>query len=122
MMIMEKSRDIAILKAMGFADDGVRRVFAIEGLLIGIAGVSLGLGMGLVIESNLGRIQSAVERISGFDVLPANVYQLQSLPSSVEPGQLIVIGAIAMVLSVGATLLPCWQAARLDPAEGLRYE
>jgi lipoprotein-releasing system permease protein len=122
MMIMEKSRDIAILKTMGCPDDGVQRVFAVEGFLIGIAGVGLGLGMGLVITWNLERIQAVVERMVGFDVLPANVYQLQSLPSHIVPGELALIAAIAMVLSIGATLLPCWQAARLDPAEALRYE
>ena len=122
MMIMEKSRDIAILKAMGCDDEGVLRVFATQGFLIGIAGVGLGLGTGLVITWNLDRIQSVVERIVGFDVLPANVYQLQQLPYHIVPMELALVALIAMVLSIGATLLPCWQAARLDPAEALRYE
>jgi lipoprotein-releasing system permease protein len=122
MMIMEKSQDIAILKTMGCADDGVLRVFAIEGFLIGIVGLALGIGMGLVITWNLDVIQSGVERTFGFDVLPANVYQLQRLPHAVEPAQLGLISLIAMVLSIGATLLPSWQASRLDPAEALRYE
>jgi lipoprotein-releasing system permease protein len=122
MMIMEKSQDIAILKTMGCADDGILRVFAIEGFLIGIVGLALGIGMGLVITWNLDVIQSGVERTFGFDVLPANVYQLQRLPHAVEPLQLGLISMIAMVLSIGATLLPSWQASRLDPAEALRYE
>jgi lipoprotein-releasing system permease protein len=122
MMIMEKSQDIAILKTMGCADDGILRVFAIEGFLIGIVGLALGIGMGLVITWNLDVIQSVVERTFGFDVLPANVYQLQRLPHAVEPLQLGLISLIAMVLSIGATLLPSWQASRLDPAEALRYE
>jgi lipoprotein-releasing system permease protein len=122
MMIMEKSQDIAILKTMGCADDGILRVFAIEGFLIGIVGLLLGIGMGLVITWNLDVIQSGVERTFGFDVLPANVYQLQHLPHAVEPAQLGLISLIAMVLSIGATLLPSWQASRLDPAEALRYE
>jgi lipoprotein-releasing system permease protein len=122
MMIMEKSQDIAILKTMGCADDGILRVFAIEGFLIGVAGLALGIGMGLVITWNLDVIQSGVEATFHFDVLPANVYQLQRLPHAIEPLQLGLISLIAMVLSIGATLLPSWQASRLDPAEALRYE
>jgi lipoprotein-releasing system permease protein len=122
MMIMEKSRDIAILKAMGCCDDGILRVFAIGGVLIGVSGVALGLAMGLVITWNLDIIQGTVERLLGFDVLPPDVYQLDYLPFDVDRAQLGIIAAIAMVLSIGATLLPSWQASRLDPAEALRYE
>ncbi len=122
MMIMEKSRDIAILKAMGCDDESVLRIFALEGILIGLVGLALGLGMGLVITWNLNWIQLVIERTIGLDLLPANVYQLQGLPYDIDPGQLAIISLIAMVLSVGSTLLPSWQAARLDPAEGLRYE
>jgi lipoprotein-releasing system permease protein len=122
MMIMEKTRDIAILKTMGCDDDAILRIFAVQGLAIGLVGVLLGLGIGLVFTINLDVIQRNVENLIGIDVLPASVYQLSGLPYDVEPGQLLLISLIAMTLSVGATLLPSWQAARLDPAEGLRYE
>jgi len=122
MMIMEKTRDIAILKTMGCDDDAILRIFAVQGLVIGLVGVLLGLGIGLVFTINLDVIQRTVEGMIGIDVLPASVYQLSGLPYDVEPGQLVLISVIAMTLSVGATLLPSWQAARLDPAEGLRYE
>jgi lipoprotein-releasing system permease protein len=122
MMIMEKSRDIAILKAMGCEDDGILRVFAIEGGLIGVGGLGLGLAMGLVITWNLDRVQAVVERVVGYDVVPANIYQLHGLPFQIDPQQILLIAVIAMTFSIGATLLPSWRAARLDPAEALRYE
>jgi lipoprotein-releasing system permease protein len=121
-MIMEKSRDIAILKTMGCDDQAVLRIFAIQGFLIGVVGLAAGMAMGLLITENLDVIQAAVEQVAGFDVLPANVYQLQDLPYDVVPWQLGAIAVIALVLSIGATLLPSWQASKLDPAEALRYE
>jgi lipoprotein-releasing system permease protein len=78
--------------------------------------------MGLVITWNLDMVQAFVERLLGFDVLPADVYQLDRLPFDIEGVQIFLISAIALVLSIGATLLPSWQASRLDPAEALRYE
>ena len=122
MTIMEKSRDIAILKTMGCEDGAILRIFAIGGALTGVVGLILGLAMGLIITWNLDTIQWVVERTLGFDVLPADVYQLQELPFHVLPEQLALVSVIALTLSIGATLLPSWQASRLDPAEALRHE
>ena len=122
MMIMEKSSDIAILKAMGARDASIERIFAIEGTLIGVVGTAVGVVMGIVVTTQLSWIQQQIEAVTGIDTLPASVYQFSSLPWRIDPVQIVIVASIAMVLSLGATLLPSRQGARLDPAEGLRYE
>ena len=122
MMIMEKSGDIAILKAMGAEDSLIERIFALEGTLIGLAGTSLGVVAALAVTHRLGWIQDRIESLTGVDALPASIYQFSSLPSRLDPLQVAGVVAIAMVLSLGATLLPSRQGARIDPAEGLRHE
>lgn len=122
MMIMEKSSDIAILKAMGAEDAMVERIFALEGTLIGMLGTALGVLAGLAVTHRLSWIQDRIEGLTGVDALPSSVYQLSSLPSRVDPLQIAVVVMLAMVLSLGATLLPSRQGARIDPAEGLRHE
>lgn len=122
MMIMEKSSDIAILKAMGAEDAMIERIFALEGTLIGLFGTLIGVAAGIAVTGQLGWIQSKIESITGIDTLPASVYQFSELPSKVDPLQVAGVAAIAMVLSLGATLLPSRQGARIDPAAGLRHE
>jgi lipoprotein-releasing system permease protein len=122
MMIMEKSGDIAILKAMGAEDSMIERIFALEGTLIGLVGTVLGVVAGIAVTHRLTWIQDRIEGITGIDTLPASVYQFSTLPSRVDGVQVGIVVCIAMVLSLGATLLPSRQGARLDPAEGLRHE
>jgi lipoprotein-releasing system permease protein len=122
MMIMEKSGDIAILKAMGAADAMIERVFAIEGTLIGLLGTLLGIVAGIAVTTQLSWIQDRIEEITGIDTLPASVYQFSTFPWQFDLLQIAGVAVIAMVLSLGATLLPSRQGARLDPAEALRYE
>jgi lipoprotein-releasing system permease protein len=122
MMIMEKSSDIAILKTMGAEDSSVERIFAIEGTLIGLVGTALGVVAGIVVTTQLDWIQGQIEAITGIDTLPASVYQLSKLPWEIDVTQIAIVAVIAMVLSLGATLLPSRQGAHLDPAEALRYE
>ncbi len=122
MMIMEKSSDIAILKAMGAEDALIERIFALEGTLIGLFGTAIGVAAGIAVTGQLSWIQEIIERVTGIDTLPASVYQFSELPSRVDPAQVAGVAAIAMVLSLGATLLPSRQGARIDPAAGLRHE
>jgi len=122
MMIMEKSSDIAILKAMGAEDDSIERIFAIEGTLIGLVGTAIGVVAGISVTARIAWIQQQVENILGIDTLPASVYQVSTLPAELDWGQIAIAVGIAMVLSLGATLLPSRQGARIDPVEALRYE
>jgi lipoprotein-releasing system permease protein len=120
MMIMAKSSDVAILKTMGAGDRSIELIFAIEGTLIGIAGVALGVLAGIAVSTQLAWLQARIEDATGIDTLPSSVYQISTLPSEVDPVQVFGVVAIALVLSLGATLLPSRHGARLDPVEALR--
>ncbi len=122
MMIMEKSSDIAILKAMGAEDDSIERIFAIEGTLIGVVGTGLGVVAGISVTARIDWVQARIEALTGIDTLPASVYQFSTLPAQLDWGQVAIAVGMAMVLSLGATLLPSRQGAKLDPVEALRYE
>jgi lipoprotein-releasing system permease protein len=122
LMIMEKSGDISILKTMGARDGMVERIFAIEGTLIGLVGTILGVIAGVSVTSQIAWVQQQIEAVVGIDTLPASVYQFDTLPAELDFGQITIAVGIAMVLALGATLLPSRQGARLDPVEALRYE
>jgi len=122
MLIMEKSSDIAILKTMGAEDAVIERIFAVEGTLIGLVGTVLGVVAGVMVTTQLDWIQRWVETLFGIDALPQNVYPLSHFPWEFDLVQISVVITLSMVLSLGATLLPSRQGARLDPAEALRHE
>ena len=107
---------------MGAHDSMIERIFALEGTLIGLVGTLIGVGSGIAVTGQLSWIQRNIERLTGIDTLPASVYQFSELPSKVDPMQVVGVAVIAMVLSLGATLLPSRQGARIDPAAGLRHE
>ena len=114
MLVMEKTRDIAILMSMGATRSMIRRIFMLQGTIIGFVGTLLGYGMGLSLGWALKRYR--------FIKLPENVYTLDHLPIIITWQDVLIIGASAMLLCFLATLYPARQAARLEPAEALRYE
>ncbi len=114
MLVMEKTRDIAILKAMGATDGNIRRIFVLQGFIIGVLGTTLGLAGGYGLCELLKKYK--------FIKLDPSVYNILSLPVRMETADVVVIGVAALIICLLATIYPSWQAARLDPAEALRYE
>jgi lipoprotein-releasing system permease protein len=122
MVVMEKSKDIAILKSMGAPSKGILKIFVIEGLVIGIVGTIFGAILGLGAAFNLEKITGFVENLFGFKILASDVYYIDKLPSQVNPFDVTLIIITAILISLLATLYPSWRASKLDPAEALRYE
>jgi lipoprotein-releasing system permease protein len=122
MVVMEKNRDIAILKTMGAPSRGILKIFIIEGLVVGLVGTVLGTIFGLIIAFNLEKITGTLENLLGFKFLPSDVYQIDRLPSQVNPSDVAWIVVISLFISFLATIYPSWRASKIDPAEILRYE
>ena len=114
MLVMEKTRDIAILMAMGATKGMIRRIFMLQGLIIGVIGTALGFAVGLGLAFALKHYQ--------FIKLPEGVYPMSTVPVLLDGADLSIIGCAAIVLCLAATLYPARQAASLQPAEALRYE
>ncbi len=114
MVVMEKNKDIAILKSMGATGKSIRRIFIFEGMIIGVVGTIVGLLGGYTICILLGKYQ--------FISLPSDIYYISHLPVKMSVVDFFLVALAAMGMSFLATLYPSWQAAKLDPAEALRYE
>ena len=114
MLVMEKTRDIAVMMSMGATRKMIRRIFMYQGTMIGFVGTMLGYALGLTVGYLLKRYQ--------FIKLPENVYTLDHLPIIITVPDVLIIGGAAMLLCFLSTLYPARQASRLKPADALRYE
>jgi lipoprotein-releasing system permease protein len=122
MVVMEKTRDIAILKSMGATGGSIMKIFVLEGLIIGVTGTILGVASGLLVARNLEPIINVIQKITGQNFFSKDIYYLDHFPSSVVPSDVVLISVTAVLISFIATLYPAWQASRMLPAEALRYE
>ena len=121
MKVQEKSREIAVLRSFGASAGLVLRAFMLLGLFIGLIGSLTGLVLGLVIATNLDAIRLALEGMTGLDLFPAAEFRLAFLPSRPTFGAAATAFAIALLLTLLAVVYPAIRAARLSPAEALRY-
>ena len=122
MTVTEKQADIAILRTLGATPRSIMKIFMIQGALAGILGTLIGVGFGILVSMNIDVIVPFVERLFGIQFLPKNIYLISTLPSDLQWMDVLKIGASSVVLSFLATLYPSWNAAKVKPAEALRYE
>jgi lipoprotein-releasing system permease protein len=114
MVVMEKTRDVAILRAMGATARSIMAIFMFQGLLVGVVGTIAGLLSGLGLCQVIAKYK--------LQVLPSEIYYISTLPVRVETWDVVLVALAAVVISFLATIYPSWHASRLNPVEALRYE
>ncbi len=122
MVVMEKTKEIAILKSMGATGRSIVKIFSFQGLIIGIVGTALGCIGGFSIVPNLNPIVGGIEKVFGITAFPSNVYFLDKLPDDIQWVDSFWIVVFAIAICFVASLYPAWRASRLNPVDGLRYE
>lgn len=122
MIVVEKTRDIGILKSLGAPSGGVMSIFLGYGVSLGAVGSGVGIAAGLLFVTNINKIAKGLEYVTGQEVFDQTVYYFQEIPTAIEP--LMVIGVMigAMLISVTASVLPAIRAARMHPVEALRHQ
>ena len=122
MVVMEKSRDIAILRAMGANARSIMKIFVMEGFIIGTLGTVLGAGLGVLLAHYADAVIKFLERNLGIKIFDQTVYGMEHFPADIVMTDVIAVMVMALSISLLATIYPAWRASRMDPAEALRYE
>jgi len=122
MTVTDKLADIAILRTIGASPGSIMTIFIVQGALIGMIGTLIGVIGGVLLALNVGVVVPAIERVLNVQFLDKSVYYISELPSDLQRGDVVTIALIAMALALLATIYPAWRAARVNPAEALRYE
>jgi lipoprotein-releasing system permease protein len=122
MIVKEKQTDIAILRTLGAGPPNVLLTFAVQGVLIGLAGTLLGAFLGKALSDHLGTIVGGLEHLFNTQFIDAKVYYISDLPTYVEGSDVLQICGVAFILCALATIYPAWRASRTAPAQALRHE
>jgi len=122
MAVKDKNADIAILRTLGASPGGITRIFLIQGTMIGLIGTLLGLAGGVSLALNVETVVPILESVLGFKFLAKDVYQIAELPSELRLPDVVTTAVVSFLMTLLATLYPSWRAAKVNPAEALRYE
>ncbi len=122
MVVMEKTRDIAILRAIGANARSIMKIFMFEGLIIGTLGTLLGTSLGITLAYYADTLIKGVEGLLGVQIFDQAVYGMEQFPSEIVFIEVVAVIIMAMIISLFATIYPAWRASRMDPAEALRYD
>lgn len=122
MLVKDKSKSVAILRTIGLSKGSVLRIFIICGSFIGVTGSAIGGILGVMFAANIENIRSFLEGLTGTNLFDPMIYYLTKLPASLEFSNVVSIISMSMLLSFLATIYPAWRAAKLMPAQALRYE
>ena len=122
MVVTDKQADIAILRTLGATPKMIRRIFIIQGAVIGQVGAAIGVAVGVLFALNLESIVSAIERLAGKKMLNPDVYYISQLTAEVRWEEVLIIYVSAVLIGLLATLYPAYTASKTQPAEALRYE
>jgi lipoprotein-releasing system permease protein len=122
MAVTDKQADIAILRTLGASPASIMKIFMVQGVVIGLVGMLLGVVGGIVVAVNIGSIVPFIEHLFGVHFLAKDVYYINELPSDLHRTDVASVAGFSFLVSLLATLYPSWRAAQTQPAEALRYE
>lgn len=122
MMVTDKQADIAVLRTIGASPRSIMTIFMIQGTVIGVIGILIGMAGGIWLALNVETLVPAIEQFFQVKFLSPDIYYISELPSDLHWGDVFVIGGVAFAFSLLATIFPSWKAANTQPAEALRYE
>ncbi len=122
MIVVEKTRDIGILKALGASNGGIMKIFLGYGLLLGLVGAGCGTGLGLLIAHNINGIEWAISKVTGKEIFDRSIYYFDKIPVDIQPMSIVMVIIGAVAIAVLFSILPALRAAMLHPVRALRFE